>query len=72
MINSIKLTHSPIKSDYKEISNYSTMITVEKESKQEEKLYEKTSQVIWGIVLIGIGMVWALNALGLTDIDLFF
>ena len=41
MINSIKLTHSPIKSDYKEISNHSTMITVEKESKQEEKLYEK-------------------------------
>ncbi len=33
---------------------------------------KKTNQVIWGIVLIGIGTVWALNAFGLTDIDLFF
>lgn len=33
---------------------------------------KKTSQVIWGIVLIGIGTVWALNAFGLTDIELFF
>lgn len=33
---------------------------------------KKTSNVLWGIVLIAAGVVWALNALGVTDINFFF
>ena len=32
----------------------------------------KRSNVIWGIVLIAIGIIFALNALGITDISIFF
>ena len=33
---------------------------------------KKTSSILWGIVLILAGALFALNALNLTDIDLFF
>ena len=33
---------------------------------------KKVSRVIWGIVLIAAGLVFALNSLGIADIDLFF
>lgn len=33
---------------------------------------KRTNQILWGIVLLGIGLVLALNALGITSIDLFF
>ena len=33
---------------------------------------KKTSNIIWGIVLVAIGIIFGLNALGITDIDLFF
>lgn len=33
---------------------------------------KKMTTVLWGIALIGIGAVFALNALGITSIDIFF
>lgn len=33
---------------------------------------KKTSSIIWGIVLIAAGVVWAMNALNITDINIFF
>ncbi len=33
---------------------------------------KKMTTVLWGIALIGIGVVFALNALGITNIDIFF
>lgn len=33
---------------------------------------KKTSNYLWGIVLIGIGAILGLNALGIADINLFF
>ncbi len=33
---------------------------------------KKTNRVIWGIVLIAAGVVFALNATGVTDINIFF
>ena len=33
---------------------------------------KKLSNVLWGIVLIAVGAVFALNALEITDIDIFF
>lgn len=33
---------------------------------------KKISSVIWGIVLIAAGLLFALNALNITDIDIFF
>lgn len=33
---------------------------------------KKISSVVWGIVLIAVGGVFALNALNITDIDVFF
>ena len=33
---------------------------------------KKISSVIWGIVLIAAGAIFALNALNITDIDIFF
>lgn len=33
---------------------------------------KKSSNVLWGIVLIAVGAVFALNELNITDIDLFF
>jgi len=33
---------------------------------------KKASSIIWGIVLIAIGAIFALNAMNITDIDLFF
>lgn len=33
---------------------------------------KKISSVIWGIVLIAAGALFALNALNLTNIDIFF
>lgn len=33
---------------------------------------KQVSRIMWGIVLVGLGVVFALNALEITDIDLFF
>ncbi|MBO5305533.1 MAG: hypothetical protein J6B12_02100, partial [Clostridia bacterium] len=33
---------------------------------------KKTSNIIWGIILIVVGALFALNAMDITDIDLFF
>lgn len=33
---------------------------------------KKTSRVLWGIIVIAIGVLFALNALEITDINLFF
>ena len=33
---------------------------------------KKTSSILWGIVLVALGLVFGLNALGITDIDVFF
>lgn len=33
---------------------------------------KRTSNVIWGIVLIAAGGIFVLNALGITDVDVFF
>lgn len=30
------------------------------------------SQILWGIVLVLAGIIWGLNGLGVTDIDIFF
>ena len=32
----------------------------------------KFGNILWGIVFIVIGLVWALNAMGITDISIFF
>ena len=33
---------------------------------------KKISKVLWGIVLISVGVIFALNAFGITDIEIFF
>ena len=33
---------------------------------------KKISKILWGIALIAIGGIFALNAFGVTDIQLFF
>lgn len=33
---------------------------------------KRGNQVLWGVILIGIGLILGLNALGMTHIDLFF
>ena len=33
---------------------------------------KKTSNILWGIVLIAVGVLFALNATGITDINIFF
>ena len=33
---------------------------------------KRTNQILWGVVLVLAGLVLACNALGLTEIDLFF
>ena len=33
---------------------------------------KKTSNVLWGTVLVALGVVFALNAFDVTDIDVFF
>ncbi|MGM9681964.1 MAG: LiaF transmembrane domain-containing protein [Eubacteriales bacterium] len=33
---------------------------------------KKFSKIIWGAILVGVGVVLALNAFGVTDIDIFF
>ena len=33
---------------------------------------KKLSKILWGILLIAIGSIFALNAFGITDIDVFF
>jgi len=33
---------------------------------------KKTSSILWGIVLIAAGVIWALNVFNITDINLFF
>ena len=33
---------------------------------------KKVSSVLWGIVLIAAGVIWALNVFNITDIDIFF
>ena len=32
----------------------------------------KVGNVLWGVVLIAIGIIWGLNSLGITNIDVFF
>lgn len=32
----------------------------------------KIKSIIWGIILVAVGVIFALNALGITDIDIFF
>lgn len=38
----------------------------------EENIMKRTKQILWGVVLVAIGLVLALNALNITDIELFF
>lgn len=33
---------------------------------------KKVSNIIWGLVLVAVGVLFALNALGVTNIDIFF
>ena len=33
---------------------------------------KKTSSILWGIVLIVIGIIWGINSLGIASINLFF
>ncbi len=33
---------------------------------------KKTTRILWGIVLVALGAVWALNACGVTDFTVFF
>ena len=33
---------------------------------------KKLSSILWGLVLIAVGVIFALNAFGVTDIDVFF
>ena len=33
---------------------------------------EKTKNILWGVILIIIGIIWGLNALEITSIDIFF
>ena len=33
---------------------------------------KKTSNIIWGVILIVLGLIFGLNAMGITDIDIFF
>ena len=33
---------------------------------------KQASRVMWGVVLVALGVIYALNALNITDIDLFF
>ena len=37
-----------------------------------ELIMEKTKNVLWGVILIIIGIIWGLNALEITNIDIFF
>ena len=30
------------------------------------------SRILWGIVLVLLGIIWGLNATGVTNIDIFF
>lgn len=32
----------------------------------------KTKNILWGLLLVALGLIFGLNALGLTDIDIFF
>ena len=38
----------------------------------EENIMKRSNQVLWGVILIGIGLVLGLNAFGITSINLFF
>ena len=33
---------------------------------------KRVSRVLWGLVLVAVGVIWGLNALHITNIDLFF
>ena len=33
---------------------------------------KKTSSILWGVLLVAAGVIFALNALNITDIDVFF
>lgn len=33
---------------------------------------KKTRNILWGIILVGLGIIFGLNALEITDIDIFF
>ena len=38
----------------------------------EEKAMKKVSSILWGLVLVAAGVIFALNAFNITDIDVFF
>ena len=33
---------------------------------------KKAKKIVWGILLVVLGVIWGLNALEVTDIDIFF
>ena len=33
---------------------------------------KKTSSILWGVILVAVGVIFALNAFGITNIDVFF
>lgn len=37
-----------------------------------ENLYEKINSILWGVVLVTVGVVLALNAFGIADVNIFF
>ena len=39
-------------------------------SLKKEDLMKKTSNILWGLVLIGIGVVFGLNILNITNINI--
>ena len=48
------------------------MIDVGITYEERMKKMKKSSSIIWGLVLIVIGAIFALNAMDITDIDIFF
>ena len=46
--------------------NYPKILT------QKEIIMKKTSNILWGIVLIAVGVLFALNAADITNINIFF
>ena len=33
---------------------------------------KKVNRILWGIALVAVGLILALNAFGITDLNLFF
>ena len=47
------------------------MLITSKNSNKENNM-KKTSNIMWGIVLIIVGIIFGLNSLDIADINLFF